>query len=59
VGDDGTDTSEMLASTKPNGDLQRLLVDLLELDSDMLEVTFEGSTGTSDLDNARLNLNSH
>lgn len=59
MGDDGTDTSKMLAGTEPDRDLQGLLVNLLELDSDMLKVTFEGSTGTGDLDNARLDINSH
>lgn len=59
VSDDGTETGDVLAATEPDGDLEGLLVQLLELDGNMLKVTDEGTTGTGDSDDARLDRNSH
>lgn len=59
VSDDSADASDVLAGTEPDGDLEGLLAEELELDSDVLKVTGEGSTGPSNLDDARLDLDSH
>jgi hypothetical protein len=59
VRDDGANAGNVLAGTEPDGDLEGLLAEELELDSDVLEVTGEGSTRASDLDDARLDLNGH
>lgn len=59
VSNDGADASEMLTGTEPDGDLEGLLVNLLELNSDVLKVALKGSTGTGDLDSASLDLNGH
>lgn len=57
VGDDGTEAGDVLAGTEPDGNLERLLAHLLKLNSGVLKVALEGSTGTGDLDAAGLNLN--
>lgn len=59
VSDDSADASNVLTGTKPDGDLEGLLGQELELDGDVLKVTDEGTTGAGNLDDARLDLDSH
>lgn len=56
VGDDGTNAGDVLAGTEPDGYLDGLLAELLELDGSVAKVALEGSTRASNLDDASLAL---